>query len=60
MTFTIKQEAMGVISALISILGTEVISPLAPELLLGQFSGWVWGLAAMTRNSVAKENLHSG
>lgn len=41
MIFTIKQEAMGVISALINILGTELLSPLAPELLLGQFSGWV-------------------
>jgi hypothetical protein len=41
MNFTTKQEAMGVISALISILGTELIPPLAPELLLGQFSGWV-------------------
>jgi hypothetical protein len=34
-----KQEAKLVISELISVLGTGVISPLAAELLLGQFSG---------------------
>jgi hypothetical protein len=34
-----EQEATVVISELNTVLGTGVISPLAPELLLGQFSG---------------------
>jgi hypothetical protein len=36
--FTMRQEATVVISELITVLASGVISPLAPELLLGQFS----------------------
>jgi hypothetical protein len=35
-----KQEVTVVSSALVSSLGTEVASPLAPELLLAHVSGW--------------------
>jgi hypothetical protein len=40
MIFAIKHEATGVIKELISILGTAIRSALAPDALLGHFSGW--------------------
>jgi hypothetical protein len=53
--FTMRQEATGAISELITVLGSGVISPLAAEPLVGHFSSG--GLAAVKRKIVLGERL---